>query len=161
MEIIIIYVLVLALIALFPMVLDVLLAYYSLNKTRREIIDKLIEKASLNKLGIGELKELLKEGGKAPTGIGGLARTTMALTVIMILGIAVFHVLVTGVSGGNSQTNSQIVNNILSMLTGLLAAITGFYFGGRTAEKAAGKEGEEGKKTAKEEEKKQNEQECH
>ncbi|MHA2315620.1 MAG: hypothetical protein ACXACF_10150 [Candidatus Hermodarchaeia archaeon] len=55
----------------------------------------------------------------------------MALTVIVVLGIAVIHILAEGPRGDNSQ----IINNILSMLAGLLAAITGFYFGGKTAEK--------------------------
>jgi hypothetical protein len=55
----------------------------------------------------------------------------MALTVILILGVAVFHILVKGAPGDDSQ----IINNILSMLAGLLAAITGFYFGGRAVEK--------------------------
>lgn len=109
---------------------------YSVNKTQKHLIDKLIDKASLDKLDLKELKEFTKQIGKAPPGIPGLARATMALTVIVILGVAVFHVLVIGVSGDISQNiNSQIVNNILSMLAGLLAAITGFYFGSRTAEK--------------------------
>ncbi len=102
MEIILIYVLVVALFAGIPMILDICLAYRS-----------------------------VKESGKAPRGIPGLARATMALTVIVILGIAVFHILVKGAPGDNSQ----IVNNILSMLAGLLAAITGFYFGGKAGEK--------------------------
>jgi hypothetical protein len=139
MTIIEIYVAVLAVFAILPMILDILLAYLSQNKTR----NLLIEKASHNNLTLSELKELLKESGKAPPGIPGLARTMMALTVIVILGIAVFHVLVNGSSGGDSQ----IINNILSMLAGLLAAITGFYFGGKTAEK---KTEEEGTKTSSE-----------
>jgi len=133
MEIILIYVLVVALFAGIPMILDICLAYRSQNKTR----NILIEKASLDKLELNELKEFVKESGKAPPGIPGLARATMALTVIVILGIAVFHILVKGAPGDNSQ----IVNNILSMLAGLLAAITGFYFGGKTVESKMG-EGE-------------------
>jgi hypothetical protein len=30
---------------------------------------------------------------------------------------------------------NQIINNVLGMLSGLLAAITGFYFGGKAAKK--------------------------
>ncbi len=55
----------------------------------------------------------------------------MALTVIVILGIAVLHILVKDGQG----ENMKIVDNILSMLAGLWAAITGFYFGGRASEK--------------------------
>ena len=78
-----------------------------------------------------ELRELLKESTKPPPGIPGLARTTIALTVIVILGVALFHLLTDNGSGDNSG----IINSVLSVLAGLLAAITGFYFGGRAAEK--------------------------
>jgi hypothetical protein len=127
MEIIIIYVVVIAFFAAVPMVLDMFLAYRAHNRTNHQ----LIEKASLDNLQLDELKEFLKESEKAPPGIPGLARATMALTVIAILGIAVFHILVMGAPEGDSS----IINNILSMLAGLLAAITGFYFGGKTVEK--------------------------
>lgn len=148
MEIIIMYVVVIALFAGFPMILDICLAYHSQNKTR----NILIEKASIDKLNITELKEFVKDSGKAPPGIPGLARATIALTVIIILGIAVFHMLVKGIPV--TGDNSQIINNILSMLAGLLAAITGFYFGGKTVEfggKTVQKEMEEGEKKEKKE----------
>lgn len=123
----IIYIVVLALVAGLPLLLDICLAYRSRNKTR----NLLVEKASLDKLELKELQEFIKEIGAPPPGILGLARSVMALTVIVVLGIAVIHILVEGPRGDNSQ----IINNILSMLAGLLAAITGFYFGGKTAEK--------------------------
>lgn len=59
------------------------------------------------------------------------------MSVIIVLGIATLHILVKGCPVAD---DSQIVNNVLSMLAGLLAAVTGFYFGGRAAEKKA-KEG--------------------
>ncbi len=136
MEIILIYVLVVALFASLPEILDICLAYRSQNKTRNLLIEKLIEKASLDKLELNELKEFIKESGKAPRGIPGLTRGTMALTVILVLGVAVFHILVKGAPGDDSQ----IINNVLSMLAGLLAAIAGFYFGGKAAEKKKGEE---------------------
>lgn len=130
METILIYVVMLALFAGIPITFDIYMAYRALNKTQKQVIEKLIENASFDKLELQELQEFIKVAGKAPPGIPGLARAMMALTVIFILGVAVFHVLVKGVPGGDSS----IVNNILSMLAGLLAAITGFYFGGKAAE---------------------------
>jgi len=127
MEIIELYILVLAFIAGIPIVLDICLAYWSRHKCRQ----LLISEASRNKLDLSELQEFIKECTKAPPGISGLARTIMALTVIVILGMAVLHILV---RDGQAE-NMKIVDNILSMLAGLLAAITGFYFGGRAAEK--------------------------
>jgi uncharacterized membrane protein len=134
MELIITYAVIIVLFAGIPTVLDICLAYKSLNKTRDTLIAKALEKAS----SLEELKEIIKEAGKAPPGIKGLTRGSIALTVIVVLGIAVFHILTVGVVGSASQeANSQIINNVLSLLTGLLAAITGFYFGSRTAEKKA------------------------
>jgi len=77
-----------------------------------------------------------KKGGNELRGISGFRRAIIALTVILILGISVFHLLV-----NNTDSNSKaVINNILSMLSGLVAAIAGFYFGGRFAEKRAGEE---------------------
>jgi len=129
---VILYVTVLGLVACLPMILDICLAYHSKNKTRKQLLDE----AARNGLEQAELQEFIKEIGKSPPGISGLARATMALTVIVILGIAVIHILVKG----DQPEGSQIVNNVLSMLAGLLAAITGFYYGGRTAEKKAEEE---------------------
>jgi len=139
MELVLTYVLILALFASVPIIIDIVFAYVSANKTK----NLLIEKASLDKLELDELKEFIKDSGKTPPGIPGLARSTMALTVIIILGMAVFHILVNGIHGETDKAvNSQIINNVLSMLAGLLAAITGFYFGGKTVEKKAGKDGQ-------------------
>ncbi len=138
MELVLTYVIILALFASVPIIMDISFAYISANKTK----NLLIEKASLDKLELAELKEFIKDSGKTPPGIPGLARSTMALTVIIVLGMAVFHILVKGVAGAESpDVNSQIINNVLSMLAGLLAAITGFYFGGKTVEKKSEKEG--------------------
>ena len=74
-----------------------------------------------------------KKGGSELRGISGFRRAIIALTVILILGIAVFHLLV-----NDTDPNSKaVVNNVLSMLAGLVAAIAGFYFGGRFTEKRA------------------------
>ena len=126
-EIIELYILVLAFIAGIPIALDICLAYWSKHRTQQ----LLIKEASHNQLDLSELQEFIKQFAKAPPGISGLARTIMALTVIVILGMAVLHILV---RDGQAE-NMKIVDNILSMLAGLLAAITGFYFGGRAAER--------------------------
>lgn len=115
------------------MILDICLAYQLANRTQSLLKDKIPAEG----LKLAELKTLIMESGKVPPGIPGLARATMTLTVIMILGVAVLHVLVIGVPGDDSQ----IANNILSMLAGLLAAMTGFYFGGKKKEE--GGKGEE------------------
>ena len=124
-----VYVLTLVLFAGIPFVLDICLSYLSSLLSKKQTLNLLIDKASADKLDLEELKEFMKEIGKPPPGIPGLARAMMALTVIVILGIAVFHILV-----NNADKDNLIINNILSMLSGLLAAITGFYFGGKKSE---------------------------
>jgi hypothetical protein len=139
MNLILIYIVVVAIFASFPLILDICMAYWSRHKT----LELLINKAAKDEFKLSELKELVKQSAEPPPGIPGLARSMMALTVIVVLGIAVFRILTVGMAGDASQNiNSQIINNVLSMLAGLLAAITGFYFGGRAVEsgKAAEKE---------------------
>lgn len=128
MSIILTYVIVLALVACVPMILDIFKAYQSHNETKKLLIEKIPQKD----LKTEEIKEFIKEIDKAPPGIPGLARATMALAVITILGIAVIHVLV---RAPFQEHSPQIVSNVLSILAGLLSAITGFYFGGKAAEK--------------------------
>lgn len=135
-SLIVIYVIIVALFAAVPVLINLLLAYLLANKERHKLMRQLIEKVASDQLVLGELKEILEESRKESFAMPGLARQMMALTVILVLGIAVFHVLVLGIDGTtSSNADSQIANNILSMLAGLLAAITGFYFGGKAAEK--------------------------
>ncbi len=64
----------------------------------------------------------------------GLTRGLIALTTILILGIALFHLTIFGTP---SPDVTPVLNNLLSLLGGLLAAITGFYFGTRSSQQAA------------------------
>jgi len=133
-DIIRLYVVVVALFAGIPIIINEILGYLSADKRRNALMTKVTDKASevQGGLDLKELRAILKESREETLGIPGLARSLMALTAILVLGIAVFHILVIGVAGNASpEINSQIVNNILSMLAGLLAAITGFYFGGK------------------------------
>lgn len=122
------YALVIALLILIPHVLDIVKAYRAQNKIREQLINK----CAKDGISPEELKELLKEARKSPPGIAGLTRGAIAFTVIVILGIALFHMIIT-----RTAEDSQIIGNILSMVGSLIAAIVGFYFGGRTKDKAA------------------------
>ncbi|MGD0535526.1 MAG: hypothetical protein ABR999_08850 [Methanoregula sp.] len=63
-------------------------------------------------------------------GISGFTRGMIAFAVIFILGIATLLILFA------TSADSQIVNNIISMLGATLAAVVGFYFGGKTTQDA-------------------------
>lgn len=134
---ILVYVVIVALVIGVPWVIDIFMAYIATYKIRK----LLIEQAAKDRLSAAELKEMLKEISKAPGGIQGLSRASMALSVILVLAIAVFHLLT---KEKPTDGDSQVIGNVLSMLGALLAAITGFYFGGRTVEKEAEKRAEAG-----------------
>jgi hypothetical protein len=107
---------------------DIFKAYRFASATRQRLIDK----AATNELSLEELNALLAELRRAPPGIPGLARASLAIAVLMLLGVAIVHVLV--IQHGRVDTG---VDRILSLVGGVLATIVGFYFGGRTAESAA------------------------
>ena len=73
--------------------------------------------------------------GEDRSGISGFRRATIALTVILILGLAVFHLM----NDTNGVASNETVKSVVNILAGLVAAISGFYFGGRFSEKRADK----------------------
>jgi flagellar biosynthesis GTPase FlhF len=89
----------------------------------------------------------LEKGATGSTGISGFRRTIIALTVLLIIGIALFILIDSG------KDDLDVIGNVLSMLAGIVAAIAGFYFGGKVAEKPldAAEERADAERTAKEE----------
>ena len=81
---------------------------------------------------LSDVKSLLDE---KTTGIEGFTRGQIAITVIFILGAAI--ILITF----SLRSNDTLVTNVLSMLSATLAAVVGFYFGGKAAETAGGTKG--------------------
>jgi hypothetical protein len=65
-----------------------------------------------------------------PSGVDGVSRTTMAMTVTMIIGIAAF------LTAFYNLNENGILKDIILTLTGALSSIIGFYFGGRSAGEA-------------------------
>ena len=63
-------------------------------------------------------------------GIKGFTRGMIAFAVILIMGISMMLIMFANVG------DPQLVNNIISMLAATLAAVVGFYFGGRTSQEA-------------------------
>lgn len=69
------------------------------------------------------------QGMDGPTGMRGVARATMALGVLAVIGFALGYILVEA----PFTDNKTIVGNIIVALTTTLAAITAFYFGSKQA----------------------------
>jgi hypothetical protein len=65
-----------------------------------------------------------------PVGIQGVGRSTMALTLVVIVGIGVFYVTLYPI---DSQ-KSPLIKDLMLTLAGAISAIVGFYFGGRSGQ---------------------------
>jgi len=121
------------LIVLFPLILmwvDIRKAYRFSQQSR----DKLFEKFSVDKLSLEQLKILLPELNQPPPGIPGLARATIAFTLLMIIGVGVFHIVV--VAPWFGKEIPPAIEKLLTLLAGALTSIISFYFGAKTAETA-------------------------
>lgn len=71
-----------------------------------------------------------KSEEKPARGISGYRRSIIALTIILILGISIFYLLI----NTDYIQSKETIENVLSILAGIIAAIAGFYFGNRAAE---------------------------
>ncbi|WP_369424669.1 hypothetical protein, partial [Methanothrix sp.] len=77
------------------------------------------------------------------SGMQGVARATMALTLSVILGAAIFLLIF----NPSAQENSML-KDILLALTGAISSIIGFYFGGRAAQSTEPQNGGESSEAA-------------
>jgi hypothetical protein len=91
---------------------------YKSYKERSSVLDKLG-----NNLTSEEIKNLLLEMDVGPTGLTGLTRGIVAVTLVLVLAVAVFHLVVF------VPKVPDIAEKLLMLLAGTLTAITGFYFG--------------------------------
>ena len=79
--------------------------------------------------------QLKRQPNETPEGTSWLARATMALAVIVIVGFVALYVLVEQPFG----KNQRIISDIVVALTTTLASIVAFYFGSKSSAAAAGK----------------------
>lgn len=117
----IIYVAALLLFASVPILVDISKTYKAQEDVRQKF-------APISNVTPEQLAVILS----ASAGIPGLGRYTIAISVVMVIGLALFHILINPQSYSQAQT--QTFTAVLSLLGGTLATITGFYFGGKTAE---------------------------
>jgi hypothetical protein len=68
----------------------------------------------------------------APRGATGLTRTTIALGLLTLVGVALAALLV-----GDGRAASDLLKTVVTALTTALTTVLGFYFGARTATDAA------------------------
>jgi len=77
-----------------------------------------------------EIKELLVAMDDGPTGFIGLTRGVIAVTLILILGLAILHLIMFG-------SEPTVAERLLTMLAGALTAVIGFYFGSKATKEGA------------------------
>ncbi len=121
--ILILYILIIAIPPAGSNIYDIYLSY----RERREVLKLLSGNAK-----IAEVNTLLETMDKGPSGLTGLTRGTIAVTLILVLAVAIFHLVVF-----TPSDIPKIADQLLTLLAGTLTAITGFYFGSRTTAQAA------------------------
>jgi hypothetical protein len=117
--------------------LDIVLAYASMWWARSQLMDRI----GPGSLTDDQLKVLTTDITAGPPGISGLTRALIAFMLLLIIGVAVFHLVVTA---PNARDLPASVDRILMLLAGALTSITGFYFGSKSAIDAQGGDGKAG-----------------
>jgi hypothetical protein len=120
----ILVVLILVLFAAIPLMYNMRKAHQHLERTDKAL-DKYLSYRK-DKLDDDNALLIIKEYLNVdPGGAPGTARGTMAITIILIVGICLFFLLTYPPNGSD-----QIVKDVILTLTGALTSIVGFYFGG-------------------------------
>ena len=110
-----------------------LFTWYDIKKSYAERY-KVLQHHLTEKTTIEEKQALLMTMDQGPTGLAGLTRGIIAVTITVALAIAVFHLIVFA-----AVDLSKITEQLLTMLAATLTAITGFYFGSKASTEAAAK----------------------
>lgn len=104
--------------------------FYDIRKSyreRAEVFVKLRGNPTIDEIGT-----LLTKMDQGPTGLVGLTRGLLALTLVLAVAFAAFHLIVFA-----PTKVPDIADKLLMLLAGTLTAITGFYFGSKAATEAA------------------------
>jgi hypothetical protein len=128
-----IFIFLLLLFAAAPIILNMYWAYGHLSKTQ-EILKEIVGKQKENKIENEALIHIVENCINAqPSGVTGIGRSTMALTLTVILGISLIYLFVYP----PSAEVSTIIKDLLLTVIGAIASIIGFYFGGRALQESA------------------------
>lgn len=95
-----------------------------------------------HQLSAEQIKAITSAIREPATGARGLTRTTIALGLVTLVGVALVSLLV-----GNGNNASDLLKTVVTALTTALATVLGFYFGAKTASEAASSKGDAGATT--------------
>jgi len=88
-------------------------------------IDK-IQESSFSESTKKELIEKIIDIAQEPRGVVGTTRRTLAVTILLVIGITVFMIVLI-------SDNTDLINTSLASLTSVFATVIGFYFGSAQA----------------------------
>ena len=96
-----------------------------------QLIDKMVDAAARegHGLSVEEVRQLVSAMDRPPRGASGLTSSLLALLIVFLVGVALFASLLS--SGADS---GDLRKTIITSLLAVLASISGFYFGARTAQ---------------------------
>lgn len=96
-----------------------------------EILRELIDAASKDKRGLSveDVRQLVSAMDRSPRGASGLTSSLLALLIVLLVGIAMLVSLLS-----SDSDSSDLRKTIVTSLLAVLATISGFYFGARTAQ---------------------------
>ena len=115
-----------------------LIFYDRLSASRRiyNLLPMLVKAAGgddpAHPLSAKDLAALTSAVSTQPKSTRGLTRTTIALLLVTLVGIALTALLV-----GNGNNASDLLKTVVTALTAALTTVVGFYFGAKTAADAA------------------------
>ena len=121
----------LVLVWLVPYVIDQAASYKRDRRIREQVIVPLIEGTSIEQISDGKLKEvasILRDN--PPSGISGLVRALIALTIVSIVGAALFFTF-------SSDADTELRKTIVTAILAILGTVAGFYFGSKSVQDAA------------------------
>ena len=116
---------------LIPYLRDIRMAYTARAAQTDQLVKSLITAARQDGLSIDELRELSTMVQEPPSGVIGLTRALIALTVLTGVGMALVLTLIS-----NAADAIDLRKTIVTSLLSILATIAGFYFGSRTSQDA-------------------------
>jgi|GEM_PF-1383177 len=125
-----IFVLLLLIFAAAPIILNMYWAYRHLSRAQN-ILNDLVKNQKENKIENSLLIQIVRDCIDAePSGIIGVGRSTMALTLTVIVGISIIYLLVYNISAEGP------IKDLLLTVIGAISSIIGFYFGGRALQES-------------------------
>jgi hypothetical protein len=96
-----------------------------------QIIDKMLDAVARegNGLSVEEVRQLVSAMDRPPRGANGLTSSLLALLIVFLVGVALFASLLS-----RDSASGDLRKTIITSLLAVLASISGFYFGARTAQ---------------------------